>query len=292
MNWSHGFPAVSRETGERFAPVLAAWNADAGLGQTAFHDRYLGFDAGYHAVPDLRRAAALSRQATTFNDMADAAEPFAAAVRTIGSRHSWPSAMERLEERANQAITQGKVVLAGYRSDGSPKTPIDKPISSPIDALRDIYNRILIGEDKNLEGPLGEIAREVNPTNGDKNCAYIAYAVVARLRGIDPKAVAPAGAYNSGSEKKIDELIGKPFLSGSFEEIFEHVIRGGDGAIAIIRIKFPGRVAHVVVMANFKGQVGIIEAQRPKQLIIFPEDADAYYNPNGNNSIGYRMGPK
>jgi hypothetical protein len=48
--------------GERFAPVLAAWNADARLGRQAFHDRTLGFGAGIHAVDNFRQAAALSAQ--------------------------------------------------------------------------------------------------------------------------------------------------------------------------------------------------------------------------------------
>jgi hypothetical protein len=103
----------NRKTGERFAPVLAAWNADSRLGQGAFHDRYLDFGGGIHAVDDLRRAAALSARATTFNEMADAAEHFATAVRTIATRQpSWPPVIKRLEERANEAIDQGKVVLA------------------------------------------------------------------------------------------------------------------------------------------------------------------------------------
>jgi hypothetical protein len=62
LKWSHNFPDITHTTGERFAPVLAAWNADAGLDHDLFHDRYLGFAAGYHAVSDLRRAAALSRR--------------------------------------------------------------------------------------------------------------------------------------------------------------------------------------------------------------------------------------
>jgi len=111
LKWTHRFPDVTHKTGERFASVLAAWNADAGLSDDAFFHRYLGFDAGYHAVPDFRRAAALSRRATTFDDMADAAEPLAAAIRSISSRHSWPPVMERLEERASKAIAQGNVVL-------------------------------------------------------------------------------------------------------------------------------------------------------------------------------------
>jgi hypothetical protein len=101
LRWAHRFPDLDRTTGQRFAPVLAAWNADAGLDHGTFNDRYLGFADGIHAVHDLRQAAALSAQATTFNEMADAATPFAAAVRTIGSRHpSWPPVMKRLEERA------------------------------------------------------------------------------------------------------------------------------------------------------------------------------------------------
>ena len=109
---AYDFPDVTRTMGKRFAPVLAAWNADSRLNDDAFFDRYVGFSAGYDAVDDFRRAAAMAAQATTFNEMADAAEFFAAAVRTIGSRYPWPPVRNRLEERANDAIYQGKVVLA------------------------------------------------------------------------------------------------------------------------------------------------------------------------------------
>ena len=171
---------------------------------------------------------------------------------------------------------------SGSQSDGNVLTGF-------LDWLNWLANNVTVIHEP--EGPLGEIAKEVNPTNDGKNCVYIVYAVVARLRGIDPKAVAPAGAYRFDSDK-INKLFKIKFQSGDFNEIFDRVIRGGDGTIAIVRIMFPNGTGHVVVIANFKGQVGIIEAQDPKQLITSPEDADAYCNARGDNSISYGIVPK
>ena len=115
VRWAHGFSDVTRNMGERFARVLAAWNADRDLDNEAFYHRYVDF-GGRHAVDDLRQAAALSAQATTIGDMKEAAKPLAAAVRTIGASHSWSTAMERLVDRANQAIEQGKVELVAQQT--------------------------------------------------------------------------------------------------------------------------------------------------------------------------------
>ena len=100
LKWAHGFPDVTHKMGERFASVLAAWNADSGLDHRTFYDRYVGFDAGYHAVDDFRQAAALAAHAATFNEMADAAEPFAAAVCTIASRYE---TVGRTRERGDRS---------------------------------------------------------------------------------------------------------------------------------------------------------------------------------------------
>jgi hypothetical protein len=208
--------------------------------------------------------------------MIAASHPLTQAIKAIGP-DCWPDTLQRLQCQA-EAVVKG----SDSQSNGNIVTRV-------IDWLNWLTNNIAV--QKEPEGPLGEIVKEVNPTNDDNNCGYIVYAVVARLRGIDPKAVAPAGTYPFGS-KEIERHFQIKFQPGDFDEIFDRVISGGDGTIAIVRIIFPNGTGHVVVMANFKGQIGIIEAQDPKQLITSPEDADAYYNAHGNNSISYGILPK
>ena len=173
LKWAHRFPDVTRKIGERFAPVLAAWKADAGLSDNAFFHRYLDFDAGYRAVPDFRRAAALSQRATTFNEMADAAEPFAAAVRSIGSRHPWPPVMKRLEECATKAIEEGKVVLPAISYSPTQVANIGPDIWR--DATKAIKAQLSRSRGKSIPYVDSDII--IAGTNWDS---------VARMMGVDP----------------------------------------------------------------------------------------------------------
>ncbi len=145
-------------------------------------------------------------------------------------------------------------------------------------------------------GVLDVIADEVNPTNSGDNCGHIIDAVIARLRGTDPKAVAQAGLDGSWADilKRYNTKIQ---LGISFDEAFKRVREGGNGTIAIIGIVFKNGLSHVVVITNDNGAVGIVEGQstkkHPKKVIYTAEEAYERYNRNfgGIASIGYAAIP-
>ena len=243
------FTLPSDKEAKAFSQLLKTWNDAAHLDDQTFHHLFVGDKlanlanlANLATTRLLREAAQGAKNAETIDQMIAASRPLTQAIKAIGPDR-WPDTLQRLQGRA-EAVSNG----SGSQSDGNVLTGF-------LDWLNWLANNVTVIHE--AEGPLGEIAKEVNPTNDGRNCVYIVYAVVARLRGIDPKAVAPAGAYRFDSDK-INKLFKIKFQSGDFNEIFDRVIRGGDGTIAIVRIMFPDRTGHVVVIANFKGQIGII----------------------------------
>jgi hypothetical protein len=254
-----------------FSQLLKSWNDAADLDHQTFHHLFVGDRLASPATTRLLREAAQGAEnAETIDQMIAASHPLTQAIKAIGPDR-WPDTLQRLQGRA-EAVSNGSGsqssgnILTGFLDWFTNNTEKDEP-----------------------EGPLDKIAKEVNPTNDDQNCAYIAYAVVARLRGIDPKAVAPAGKGVSVTE--VERHFGIKFQPGDFDDIFERVARGGNGTIAIIRIKFPGGINHVVVMANYNGYIGIIEGQYPKRAIVSPDDANEVYNRSGRSRISYGILP-
>jgi uncharacterized Zn-binding protein involved in type VI secretion len=142
---------------------------------------------------------------------------------------------------------------------------------------------------------LAKAADQVNPTNSTQNCGYIIDAVVARLRGTNPSATAPDK--QDGSFSDIEKRFGTTInWNQSFQGAFDAVKAGGDGTIAIIGVQYSGSGSHVIVMANDKGKVGIVEGQtwgptQPKGVIDNPAAANARYNPDGKSNVGFGIIP-
>lgn len=140
------------------------------------------------------------------------------------------------------------------------------------------------------------IAAAVNPTGSTINCGFIIDAVVARLRGTDPKATAPNQQDGSFSdiEKRFSTTIQ---WNQTMQGAFDQVQAGGNGTTAIIGIQYGGGGAHVITMVNDNGTVGIVEGQTwdkndPAGFITDPAIANARYNPDGKSNIGVGVVPK
>ncbi len=138
---------------------------------------------------------------------------------------------------------------------------------------------------------LAAAAAGVNPTNSVVNCGNIIDAAVARLGGTNPTAVAPAGG--DGSFTQIEGRLNTTITWGqSFNAAFNQVQTGGDGTMAVVGIQYAGGGSHVVIMANDRGTVGIVEGQNwgPGQgagAINNAAAANARYNAGGGSNIGF-----
>jgi uncharacterized Zn-binding protein involved in type VI secretion len=143
---------------------------------------------------------------------------------------------------------------------------------------------------------LASAAAGVNPTNSVVNCGNIIDAVAARLRGTNPTATAPTGG--DGTFTQIEGRFNTTITWGqSFNAAFNQVQAGGDGTMAIIGIQYAGGGSHVVVMANDRGSVGIVEGQNwgPGQgagVITTSAAANARYNSGGGSNIGIGILPR
>lgn len=141
-------------------------------------------------------------------------------------------------------------------------------------------------------GAMAAIAAAVNPTNSGINCGNIIDAVIDRLTGKNPNAVAPTT--QDGSWDEIEKRHNIKIQWGqSFQKAFDAVKAGGDGTVAIVGINYSdGNTAHVVTMTNDHGTVGIIEGQdwgtgQPQGFNTSPADANKRYNSDGGSDIGY-----
>ena len=110
---------------------------------------------------------------------------------------------------------------------------------------------------------LKAIAKAVNPLNGMTNCSHITEAVVARLRGIDPEAVAPDAP--TRTIRQIEAIHNTAFAFGTdFHEAFNTIANSPEGTIGLLLTvpKTEGDVmGHVVTIVNRKGIPTIIEGQ-------------------------------
>jgi hypothetical protein len=144
---------------------------------------------------------------------------------------------------------------------------------------------------------LASAAANVNPTKSGENCGNIIDAVVARLRGTDRNATAPAES--DGVWSDIEQRLNTKIQWGtSLDSAYHDVAAGGDGTIGVLGITYSnGRGAHVVVIANDHGTVGIVEGQdwgkgqRPG-VITDPKRASARYSPDGGSDFGFGILPR
>lgn len=140
------------------------------------------------------------------------------------------------------------------------------------------------------------IANAVNPENGTTNCGHIIDAVIARVKGTDPDAVAPNE--QDGSFDEIEKRHGTQLKWGqTFEQAFDQVNSGPEGTTAVVGIIYGGGAAsHVVVISKLNGQATIIEGQdwgagNPREAITTPQRANERYNPDGRSNVGVGVLP-
>ena len=133
---------------------------------------------------------------------------------------------------------------------------------------------------------LKAMPKAVNPENGMTNCTHITEAVVARLRGTDPEAVAPA----TGNLRKIPEIeamYGIAFQrepGTDFHKAFREIASMPEGTIGLLVMlpKGPGSMGHIVTVVNNNGKATIIEGQHrnaynPAELITSSTQAERRY---------------
>jgi hypothetical protein len=223
----------------------------------------------------MREAAWNAAKAETIDQMIAASHPLTQAIKAIGP-DCWPDTLQRLQKKA-ETVAEGR--------NGQNKEIIQAG-----------WFESLFGNKNKEKEFLDSIAREVNPTNSGDNCEKIMDAVIERLRGTNPDAVAEAGMGADWPEIKKHYKIA--FVLGRFDEIFRKVREAGDGAIVVIGIIYPNGKSHVLVIANVGGVVGIIEGQDKKdkktntiisqrKVIYTPEEADERYGYNGRSIISY-----
>jgi len=108
------------------------------------------------------------------------------------------------------------------------------------------------------------LVKAVNPSNGTKNCSHITEALVARLHGTDPLAVAPNE--NTRTLKEIEAVYGTTFESiPDFHTAFNTINDSPEGTIALVAMG-PREVTetstgHIVTIINHQGKAKILEAQ-------------------------------
>lgn len=151
------------------------------------------------------------------------------------------------------------------------------------------FPTVLIGDDGSAGAPgdaLMSAAKNVNPLADNVNCGFIIDAVFARLTGANPNATAPAG--RDGIWDEIEDRLNASITWGkSFQDAFDSVKAGGHGTMAVVGIKYSGGDAHVLVMANDRGTVGLVEGQGGGRVITDAATANSRYNGDGKSEIGY-----
>ncbi len=131
------------------------------------------------------------------------------------------------------------------------------------------------------------IAKSVNPGKGTINCGNIVDAVIARLDGTDPNAVAPTT--QDGTFAQIEARHGASLAWGhTLQDAYDATRDAGPGAVAIVGIDYGNGASHVVVMTNQAGTVSLIEGQLGGRAITDPAVAQAGYQPA---DVGYGLVP-
>jgi hypothetical protein len=108
------------------------------------------------------------------------------------------------------------------------------------------------------------LVRAVNPSKGTKNCSHITEALIARLHGTDPLAVAPDE--NTRTLGEIEALYDTTFESiPDFYTAFNTINDSPEGTIALVamgpREVTENSMGHIVTLVNHEGKAKILEAQ-------------------------------
>ncbi|UOG74478.1 toxin glutamine deamidase domain-containing protein [Hymenobacter tibetensis] len=140
------------------------------------------------------------------------------------------------------------------------------------------------------------IARAVNPLNGQQNCTHITEAVVARLRGTNPDAVAPDLPARSLAELEAVHNTTVEF-GKNFYDIFKQIQEAEEGTAAVV-VTLPkeGGIGHVVTITNHNGTATIIEGQDwgpglTKEVITSPSRAIRRYGDEEAVHVGLGLIP-
>jgi len=140
------------------------------------------------------------------------------------------------------------------------------------------------------------VAKSLNPSNSQTNCADIATAAIARLRGTDPEAVA-----GDTPVQFIPDIEATHNTTFSFDQDFHqafNIIRDSpEGTIGLLVMvpKVPG-MGHVVTIVNNGGVPTIIEGQRwdaynPVEVITSSSRAERRYGDPDKVHLGLAIVP-
>ncbi|RZJ87016.1 MAG: hypothetical protein EOO60_12705 [Hymenobacter sp.] len=140
------------------------------------------------------------------------------------------------------------------------------------------------------------VAKGLNPTNSQTNCADIATAAIARLRGTDPEAI--AGDTPVQFIPDIEATHNTIFsFDQDFHQAFNTIRESPEGTIGLLVIvpKVPG-MGHVVAIVNNGGVPTIIEGQRwdaynPVEAIISSSRAERRYGDPEKVHLGLAIVP-
>lgn len=129
------------------------------------------------------------------------------------------------------------------------------------------------------------LVQAVNPSKGTKNCSHITEALIARLHGTDPLAIAPDEDTRTLGE--IETLYGTTFESiPDFYTAFNTINDSPEGTIALVamgpREVTETSMGHIVTIINYQGKATILEAQNwggydPPEAITSPTRAIRRY---------------
>jgi hypothetical protein len=108
------------------------------------------------------------------------------------------------------------------------------------------------------------MVQAVNPSNSTTNCSHITEALVARLHGTDPLAVAPDAP--TRTLKEIETLYGTTFTpTPDFYTVFNTINESPEGTVALVvmgpREVTEDSMGHIVTIVNHQGKAKILEAQ-------------------------------
>ena len=139
-------------------------------------------------------------------------------------------------------------------------------------------------------------AKGVNPTNSQTNCADIATALIARLRGTNPEAV--AGNTPVQFIPDIEATHNTKFdFDQDFHQAFDTIRTSPEGTIGLLVMvpKVPG-MGHVVTIVNHAGVPTILEGQRwdpynPAEVITSSSRAERRYGDPAKVHLGLAIVP-
>ncbi|MGH6868782.1 MAG: toxin glutamine deamidase domain-containing protein, partial [Methylocella sp.] len=206
-------------------------------------------DLPWREGPRLWRAQDIAAHLPLFKDYAPAARLLAKAGAFDESKHPRWAAGSPDHQGGRFSHGEGGGEANSQPESKTPSPPLPPPRPSPP-----------LPPPRPPGLALESAAANVNPTNDGDNCGKIIDAVVARLRGIDPNATAPVGT--DGTWDDIEQRFNTTFKWGqSLDSAYQEVTAGGDGTIGVLGIKYSNGKAHVVIVANDHGTVGIVEGQ-------------------------------